>query len=269
MQKFITSILFLSASTAAAGQVYHPYIHHLFSAKTTASSTDAFNASFNPSLLPFINSIEAASYAEKKYLTDIHILVISVCAPFYGNGVSFTLQRFGNRIFNESTFGLGYGKKFGEVNAGIYFQHIRVKIKDAENVSLVKAGISSSMKLTDKVYAGCRISNPNLFAKKSPAKLRAASSFALSLGWEASSQVYAGIESLKEEDQPLSLMFSLHYRFAEKFNCTLVWDTYSNQPFAALGWQQEQFMVEAGCSYHASLGASPAISFLFRKRSGQ
>jgi hypothetical protein len=270
VRKFILSILTCTAFNCAcsAQSPYYPYSSpYLSSAKSTENFVNALNAAFNPSLIPFIKNLQAACYAEKKYLTDINALLFTVCAPFNGNGLSLTFQHFGNMILSEKTFGCGYGKSFGPINAGVFFQYIVVKIQSDESVSLVKAGIASSIKLTDNVVAGLRITDPEFFTKKETTKIRAASSFALSLGWEASSEVCAGIESLKYRGRPLSVIFSLSYRFAENFTCTLNWDTYSNQPFTALTWKLKQLIIEAGCSYHPSLGASPLISILYNKPS--
>jgi hypothetical protein len=251
---------------ALCQQAYYSYAApHLFSANAGGRFTNALNAGFNPSLLPYIKNVQAATYAEKKYATDLNILLLTICAPVHNNSISLIFQRFGNTSFNENTFGLSYGKNIGRINVGLAFQHLRVRIPDAEMVSLIKAGIASSMKVGENVFVSCRISNPNLFAKTGSAKLRAASSFSLSFGFEATAEVYTAIESLKEEGRPLSLIFSLNYRLAEKFTCTLNWSTYTNQPFVAISWQQKLIAVEAGCSYHATLGASPAISLLFKK----
>jgi len=270
VRKFILFILiFTTISCAVSGQgAYYPYSSpYLSSAKSTENFVNALNAAFNPSLIPFIKNLQAACYAEKKYLTDINALLFTVCAPFNGNGLSLTFEHFGNMLFSEKTFGCGYGKSFGPINAGLFFQYIVVKIQDDESVSFIKGGIASSIKLTDNVVAGLRIADPGFFTKKETTKIRAASSFALSLGWEASSEVYAGIESLKYRGRPLSVIFSMSYRFAENFTCALNWDTYSNQPFTALAWKVKQLIIEAGCSYHSLLGASPLFSILYNKPS--
>ena len=272
MQKFIITIL-IYTSTVVPSRCQHAYYAYaspyLSSANAGGIFTNALNAAFNPSLIPYVKSIQAAGYAEKKYLTDINILLLTVCAPFNTNGISLLFQRFGNTSFNENTFGLSYGKNIGRINVGIAFQHISVKMRDAETVSLIKAGIATSIKAAENVFVTCRLFNPDLFAKTASAKAHAASSFSLSFGFEAGSGVYTAIESLKEEGRPLSLIFSLNYRFTEKFACALNWNTFTNQPFVAISWQQKMMVVEAGCSYHATLGASPAISLLFNKSTGK
>jgi hypothetical protein len=255
---------------ALCQNTYYTYAApYLLSANAGGNFTNSLNASFNPSLIPFIKNLEVAAYAEKKYLTDINIILLSVCAPFNNNGISLTFQRYGNILFNENTFGLSYGKSIGTVNLGVLFQHIRLKIQDAGSVSLIKAGIACSMKVAENVFVSWRIINPDLFSKAGVSKVHSASLFSLSFGYEASPEVYAAFESLKEKDRPLALIFSLHYRLAEKFVFALNWNTYTNQPYTAVSWKQKLVTIEAGCSYHSTLGGSPTLSFLFQKPGGK
>jgi hypothetical protein len=269
VQKFIVCIILcitFSGRTVCQNAYYQYAAPHLSAANSTENFSNALNAAFNPSLIPFIKTIEVACAAEKKYLTDINVLSAAICAPFNGNGILFMFQRYGNMLFNDNTFELAYGKNFGAVNTGIFFRSIQVKINEDKKASLISAGISSTIKISETVFVACAISNPRLFTRSGENSIRPASSYSLSLGWEASNEVYAGIESQKDEGRPLSLIFALHYRFAEKFTSALNWNTYSNQPFASISWQQDKLVIEAGCSYHPTLGASPAISLFYRKR---
>src|SRR5205085_3512719 len=100
-----------------------------------------------PSLIPYMKNTEAMMYAEKKYLSEIHVLLLSFSARFNNNGVSLLVQHFGNPLYNEQTGGLSYGKNFGVANAGILFQAVRVNIRGSAAVSVIQAGIASSIKL--------------------------------------------------------------------------------------------------------------------------
>jgi hypothetical protein len=240
-----------------------------FSANACENFTNALNAAGNPSLIPNIKNIQAAVYAEKKYLMDINLLILTVCAPFTNNGISLMVQHFGNPFFNENVIGLGYGKKIGAINAGLLFKNLRVKIPGAESVSIIRAGIASSYEIDENVFVGFMIINPDLFAKTKGTKIHAASSFSMMLGWEATTDIYAGFEFLKEEAQPLSLIFTLQYRFKENFGCALNWNTSNHQPYASLNWAQQHVNIEAGCSYHPTLGASPTIAIIYKKAAGK
>ena len=272
MRKIILLLIICKALYGAVtGQyAYHPVsVPFSFSAKAGAHFTNAVNAACNPSLIPNIKNIQAAFYAEKKYLTDINELLLTVCAPFSNNGVSLVFKHFGNSFFSENVIGLGYGKKIAALNAGILFQHVRVNIAGSESVSIIRAGIATSYEVDENVFVGFTIMNPNLFAKTKDVKLHAASSFSLMLGWEATADVYTGLEFLKGEGQPLSLIFALQYRIKENFTCALNWNTFNHQPFASLSWVQQHVEIEAGCSYHPILGSSPSLAIIYKKTAGK
>lgn len=267
MQKVILIIILFILLLQANGQnAYYSYAApYLISASAGGNFTNALNAAYNPSLIPFVKTFEAACHVEKKYLTDINNLLLTVCVPFNNSGISAMVQRYGNNLFNENSIGLSCGKNLGVIHVGVLFQYINIKIRDAKNISLFKTGIATSIKITEKVFAGCKINNPNLFVKAEKIKIHAAASYALSLGFQAGTQVNAAIESLKEEGRPLSIIFSLHYEVSKMIAFSLNWSTYTNQPYVAINWQQKDINIEAGCGYHQSLGASPTITFLYRK----
>jgi hypothetical protein len=271
VRKFLILILCSALYTTAAGQsVYYPVgMPFYFSANAGEKFTNALNAAANPSLVPGINNIQAAVYAEKKYLTDINLLILTVCAPFSGNGVSLMFQRFGNSLFNENVIGLGYGKRIGSFSAGVLFQHIKVNVAGEKRASFIRAGVTSTYEIDENVFFGFTVINPQLLAKVKSAKLHAASSFSLMLGWEATADVYAGFEFRKDEAQPLSLIFTLQYRLKENLVCSLNWNTWNHQPFASLSWVQQQVTVEVGCNYHNTLGASPTVGIVYKKPAGK
>ncbi|HUQ67037.1 MAG TPA: hypothetical protein VM101_12830 [Flavitalea sp.] len=263
--KKIYAILFYSLcpGLVPAQSVYYPLtIPYLASAKIGGVFINSINASYNPSLIPYIRNTEAMMYAEKKYLTEINVLLLSFSARFNNNGVSFLFQHSGDPLFNEQIAGLSYGKNFGIINAGVLFQRVRVNIRGSTAVSVIQTGIASSMKLNDNIYAGIKMVNPGII--KAGNNLHAASSYCFILGWQASSIAYAGFESKKEEGRPLSVVFTLHYQFGEKFSAAMNWSTTGNQPYVSISWKMLKWMLEAGCSYHTALGPSPVISLIYK-----
>jgi hypothetical protein len=161
--RFFTVILiFIVFPLLTCGQSsYYPVtIPHLSSPKISENVANGMNGSFNPAIIPYIKGFEAGMYAEKKYLTDIDLLVLSACTSFNNNGVGLLFQHFGNTLYNERTFGLNYARSFGKVNAGILFQNIRINVAGSPTISMIQTGISSTLKMSDDVYAGIKIINP-------------------------------------------------------------------------------------------------------------
>lgn len=248
-------------------QYYPQTIPYLSSAIIGEKFVSGMNAAYNPSLIPHLKRPEAGMYSEKKYLTDIDLFLFTTCIPFNNtNGVGLMFQHFGNSNYNERIFGLNYGKNFGKINIGLLFQSIRLKIQGSPPISIIQAGISSTLKISDDFFSGINIINPRFNPKAGKDKLQTAGSFSLILGWQASSVAYAGFESKKEEGRPLTVLFTVQYRFAEKFSGGFNWNTSSNQPYLCIGWQSTLFLIETGCSYHSVLGPSPSICFIYKKR---
>ena len=137
MRFFSVILIFIVCQSLASGQSsYYPVtIPYLSSTKISENFSDGLNGAFNPAIIPYIKGIEAGMYAEKKYLTDINLLVLSVCTSFSNNGIGLLFQHFGNTLYNERIFGLNYAKSFGRVNAGILIQNIRISISGSAAIS--------------------------------------------------------------------------------------------------------------------------------------
>ena len=226
------------------GQLYHPAsVPYIASAKIGEHFINTLNCARNPSVAPYIKSIEAAVYAEKKYHTDINLLMIAVSAPFKSNGVSFSFQHFGNTLFNEKAISISYGKSFGNINAGLLFEWIRVKFQGLETGrSFLQTGLFSTIRIEENVYAGINILNPRFIVKPGENDTHPASSFSLTLGWQSSNIAYVGMESKKEEGRALSVVFVLQYHFAGKFYASLNWNTAANQTYSSIGGRFNDFV---------------------------
>lgn len=266
---FQSILIYISFPSLLYGQSpYYPLrVPYLSSAKIGDNFTNAMNAAFNPSVIPYLNNIEGGLYAEKKFMTETDLLLLTVCAPFNNNGITLLFQHYGNPAFSERIMGVGYAKNFGKINAGILFQSVNVKVQGLSGDSFFQTGIFSTIKLSETVFSGIAILNPALSKKPEKDKLHAASSYSLTIGWQPSGITYAGMESKKEDGRPLSVIFTLQYQFAEKFYGSMNWTTSGNQPFVCFGWKLFPFVVETGVSFHNPLGASPSISLVYKKTS--
>ena len=264
VKKMTSILLHVVIPVMGLGQLYYPQtIPYLSSAKLGEHFTNALNASYNPTVVPYLNSFEASFFAEKKFLADINLILLSIAIPINNNGIAFMFQHFGNTDFSERTSGLNYGKDLGRINMGILFRHINIKIRGATSSSCFQTGLAASMKLSANVYGGIKVIHP---VNVSSGKMKTASAYSFILGWESSSVAYAGIELMKQEDRALSVVFTLQYQFAEKYYGGLNWNTFGHQPFICLGWKVNSFIIEAGSGYHAVLGPSPTISFMYKKK---
>jgi hypothetical protein len=265
---FLVAIWIIACQKLHAQARFYPFAPiYVASARYSEDFGNSLIASMNPAMIPTLQGFEAGIFAEKKYLSqDINLVLVSAGAFYNNNGGTVSLQHFGNTDYNETALSLGYGKKIGRIQTGILFQYINVNIGGTAKSSFLQTGIASVIKITDVVSSSIKILNPNLLIFTGSNEWRLASAFSLGFGWHASTDVYTGIETLKQEGRPLNIIFNLHYEFAERLYADLSWSTQSNQPFVSAGCKLNNINIEAGCSYHVNLGASPTIIIIYKKQ---
>ena len=108
-----------------------------------------------------------------------------------------------------------------------------------------------------------QITNPGIFSSGKKESLRAPTVFNMGFGLQVSEQVYTGLEIKKEEGRSMQSVFALQYWPHDKIVTKLGWSTGNNQPYFTIGWMLNQFSIETGCSYHAALGITPSVSFIY------
>lgn len=256
----------LNRNLADAQILYHTYTPtHILNGNFSERFSSSLTGMGNPALTPSINGFEVASVAEKKYSTDINSLIITGGLKFHNNGLNISVQHFGNSDYSEKTFGAAIGKNLGKINVGVAIKYTSVNITSLASTHFIQSTFASVIKITESVAASLVLNNPNFFIFKSIEVVRPASGFSLGFGWQVSPLVYTGIEYIKSEQQPLSVVLNLQYEFAKDLSAMLNWTTANNQPYVNISWRYSAMKFGAGCSYHSSLGISPAITMLYQK----
>lgn len=239
---------------------------YLSSGQYSPEVNDPFTSVFDPATLPYLKGFAAGMYSEKRYMTEgLNLLVMAAAFGGRNNGASLLMQQFGNPDYNEQEIGVGYGKSLGKISIGALFHLQRFTVRGLPGRQVLQFGMSSIWHVSEKVYTAIRILNPGIFYSNNTERIHPPSIISMGAGMQASSKVYLGLETRKEEDHPLQMLFSLRFQFAEKFFSRFCWSTINNQPFFSTGWKWKDFRIEAGCSYHLALGPSPSLIFIYQK----
>jgi hypothetical protein len=225
---------------------------------------DPYTYAYNAATLPHLDGFAAAFYSEKRYMTKgLNVLVVTAAYGRQSHSASLVLQHFGNPDFNERRIGLNYGKSLGSIQIGALIHYHTFSITGNSPASVINAGISTIWHVSEKVFACMQMSNPGIFASGNQKALRAPTAINMGFGFQVSDQVYTGMEIKKEEGRSKQVFFALHYRPHEKIVTKFCWSTGNNQPFFTIGWILKNLRFESGCSYHAVLGLTPSISFIY------
>jgi hypothetical protein len=226
-------------------------------------SCNGLAASLNPAMLPYQKSLTASIFMQKRFmLRELGSISISLCAPIHHDGVSVLLQQSGNGDFKEKTVGVGYGKRFGNVTAGVDFRYINLLIGNNAKLSTIYIAPVALFSITTDFSLFVKAANPHLFSQRSTA-MRPASSYSIGAGWQISSAVYAGVETVKEEKTPLAVTTSLLYSFSNRCGLALSWCVDTNEPFISFTCNFGTFKSETGSGFHSTLGLTPFAAMLF------
>lgn len=260
-------LLLISLAGKPQSIIYPVTVPYLYSARYSPEVTDPFTCVFNPATLPSLKGFAAGLYSERRFMTEgLDLAVLSAAFGGRTSGAGLLFRHFGNADYGENEIGINYGKALGNVSIGAFFNYQRFNVSGSPGQSVLNIGITSVWHISEKIFSGIRLINPAVFFIKDKERLRLPSAFSMGFGIQASSKVYCGIESNKEEGRSLQILLSVNYHFAEKFFTKFCWSTDNNQPYFSSGWRFNDFRIEAGCSYHMNLGATPSLVFIYQKQ---
>lgn len=215
---------------------------------------DLFSFLINPASLALANEAGVAVGGENRYgLKDI------VLTGTYGMGgmgaIGMMIGYEGDRDYNHSRVGLGYGKNLGRIGLGARFNYEMVKMAGYGNVSMIGFELGSIWKVTEKFYSGMQLANPR------GAKLP--SQFSAGAGYEVSEQVFISANIIKEENKVVNVQAGLLYALAGSLYLSLGINSATASPAFMLGWEKKMLRIAVAGSMHPQLGPATALYIQF------
>lgn len=223
---------------------------------------DAFTFVFNPAALASQESITAGAYGERRFsLAELNLCSLTGSIPAAGGGIGVQIIYSGFADYNESGIVLAYGKKLGRLlDLGVQFNYELIHISSYGQAGSVNAGAGFLIHPAEKITLGLYVFNPVGGSLGKNTGERIASLYKTSIGYDASPQVYVGLELIKEEGRPFMVQAALHYQFAGQFFAGLGILTTPGIPYGWAGWVHKDLRIDMHVSYHPQLGFTPALA---------
>jgi hypothetical protein len=221
---------------------------------------DVFSFTSNQAALAQVKNAAVGIYGEKRFmLTETSVYSAAMAIPSSLGNFGVSVKYLGFKNFNESQFGLAYGRSLGKkVDIGVQFNYYGYRVPAYNSASTVNFEIGALVHLTEKLNAGIHVYNPigGEFSKTDE-KLTAAYKFGL--GYDASDKFFISAEIVKEEDYPVNLNAGLQYRFAQQFFARAGIASATSVSYGGLGLAWNNFRLDVSASYHPQLGVSPGL----------
>lgn len=269
MKKFILLIACLVAFRLHAQQLIYTDNPPLTTQAKYGSMRNVFNVAIIPALMIDSCEFSAAIYMEKKFMLDqLKMARIAAWTSFGNSGILLLLQKLGNMDYTEDVASLSYARMFNGVSLSADFRYVIIKAGNSKKVSAFQGGLSGVVSITESVKAAVCVANPKFFSPTDP-PLRLPSYAIFGIGWQCTRSLYAGIETLKVENQPMSITAAIQYNLSNGIIAAISWSVTSNQPGISFRWSIGSMSIEAGACYHADLGASPFTLISYEQKASR
>jgi hypothetical protein len=232
----------------------------------TGVTNKDLNAAFtNQAGLGFVNKTQfGVGFQQKFMLNDIRQITTAFLLPTKTGTFSANAVYFGFTEFNETKFGLGFGKKLSEkTSIGIQLDYLQQHVANETNQSAYTFELGLLTQVSKKVSLGIHTFNPyplnrNLFQSQLP------SNACIGLGWKTSkavnvnAEISSGLTSIKP-----NFKAGLEYNLIKKFYLRGGFQTQPSLYCFGFGYYFNKFKIDFSNSIHSVLGSSTQINLTY------
>jgi hypothetical protein len=254
----------------ADAQTIRTPVNFTYTRLTAYSShfNDAFSFTANQGALAAIQKVSAGVYSERRFLLkELSAYSAAVVLPTGSGNFGFKGDYTGEQAYNESSLSLAYGRNLGKgIAVGVQFNYMGLKAAGYGAASTVNFDIGALFHLTPQLNAGLHVYNPVAAAWGKEGLEKLPSIYSAGLGYDASPQVFVGVEAEKTENQPININAGIHYQIAEKLIARAGVQTATAVYYFGFGVQLKSFRLDATASIHPYLGTTPGLLLLYNPK---
>ena len=270
MKQLLLSIFFIFLIWSVSGQTSDFPVGARSAGMANASVclTDIWAVHHNQAALVDLEQAGVSTYYENRFLiANLNLQSATAVLPTPKAGVfGITYSRFGNKLYNQSRYGLAYGKKlFKFLSVGLQLSYLNTHIAEiyGDRHSFI-AEIGLLSQVTPKFRVGFHAFNLTRTKLADAYDERVPMNFRLGLQYDFSEKVRVAVEA--EKDLELAPVFKggVEYQPAKIF---LIRIGVGTQPFHAdfgLGLKLRNLHFDVAGSIHPVLGFSPKASLAYR-----
>jgi hypothetical protein len=226
---------------------------------------DAFSFSTNQAALAQVKGLSAGLYGERRFMLEERSNYSAIVAmPTKSGNFALKANYAGFTDFNETQFGLAYGRKLGaKLDIGAQFNYNSILISNYGSSSAISFELGTIFHLTEKLHTGLHVSNPvaGKFGKDQSEKL--SSVYSVGVGYDASTNFLISAEVQKEEDQPVNVNAGFQYKIASQLLVRAGMSSATSTIWAGAGLSLKSLRLDLVAGYHPQLGVTPGIMLLF------
>lgn len=267
-QRLLLPFLLLHAAVTA--QTQHLPVYNTYTRLQAYSSqaSDAFSLDGNVGALGASQPFSAGIYTERRFmLKELGLFSGAVVIPTTSGNFGWRGDYFGSAAYHQSSVGLAYARELGsKVALGTQFNYYTLKSAGYGRASAIAFNAGILLRVSPQLNAGLQVSNPVGASWGNKGLERIPATYSAGLGYDASKQVFIGLEVEKREDQPVGVNAGLHYAVAEKLVIRTGFCSAAQLYHLGFGVALNHFWMGVTVSVHPYLGTTPGMLLLYSSK---
>ncbi|MBT8195537.1 MAG: hypothetical protein KJO64_03870, partial [Bacteroidia bacterium] len=232
------------------------------------TNNNIWSAWNNQAGLSSINKVQLGWYTELPYgISELQNSGMALAIPTDKYGTfAVNVNYFGYSLYNESAFGLAYGKKLSEnVSVGVGLNYHQISISEPKgNAGTVTAEIGLQTTFSPKLSSAFHLYNPTrsvIDTETTEEELPGIAKFALT--YKASEKVHLVSEIEKDFDNDAILKFGFDYTIIEDLHIRGGIHSNDFEYGFGVGYKFSKFNVDVASKYQQDLGFTPSVSMFY------
>jgi hypothetical protein len=224
-----------------------------------------FSQLSNPSSLVNLPSAELGLLVEKRFLLrELSMVKAAVAIPVESGAWSMAASFKGSHLFSESGLRLSYARRVtGSMTMGCTLEYVMMRTAGYRNITSPRVHFHLLVFPSDKISAGFYLQNPIPGLLRKATDYLPAPTYSVGVGYDGSEFFSLSFALSKEAQLPLDASMQLRYRPTREFQASLVLLPLSGSIRIGAGWRKNKWGTEVFAAYHARLGLSPALQFVY------
>lgn len=226
--------------------------------------SDVWSTHHNQAGLGLYPNFAIGFHHENKFLVEEYAMhAMALTLPVRPGTFGFSYTYFGNKAYNESKIGLGFGKKFGNrFAAGIQLNyHHNYKIGDYENRRALTVEGGIQYKPHEKLTIGAHLSNPTRAVISPFENDTIPTYFNLGIDYKAFDKFSVALQLNKDLDHELRIFGGMEYELMDNLYIRTGITTKPALSTFGLGYKLGKLSADIAFTKHQILGFTPHFSF--------
>jgi hypothetical protein len=231
--------------------------------------SDLWSVHHNQAGLASINSFQAGMHHENRFMVpEFAVQAMALALPTRPGTIAVSYTYFGFSKYNETRFGLGFGKKLGEkLSAGVQFNYLHTFISgDYGNSGNITAEGGFIFQPADRLFIAAHIYNPartgmqTYYEQLIPAVLK------FGLAGYLGEKIFAAAETEKAHDHRAIFKAGLEMGFGEPLYLRAGISSGPVKGSFGAGYVFGRLVADIAFTDHPVLGFTPHFTLSYRSR---